>query len=121
MLAWSVVLFKGIEYGFKMFFVSEEVCIGCIYKQCFDAMLFNITGVGFLEPEQVIVWNGLFIGAISFANIFLKLLNGGMQINKEIRLNKLLVDNIEQFLIKMKFLVGQIYFGKKQTFGKYII
>ena len=44
-----------------------------------------------------------------------------MQINKQIGLQQLLMYDLKQSLIKTKFIIWQIYFGEKQTFGKEII
>ena len=44
-----------------------------------------------------------------------------MQINKQIGLQQLLMYDLKQSLIKTKFIIRQVYFGEKQTFGKEII
>ena len=45
-------------------------------------MLLDITGICFLKFKKVIVRNGLFVGTVSFTNIFLELLNRCMQVNQ---------------------------------------
>src|SRR5664279_3080288 len=103
MLAGFVIFFQGIQDNLEMLFISEKVSIGCIDEKCFNAMLPDITRIRFLDIEQIIVGYGQFIGTISFPDIFLELLNRCVQINQKIRLYQLLVNNIEEFLIQMKF------------------
>jgi hypothetical protein len=38
-----------------MFLISEEVSIRNVHKQCFNIMLLNIAGVGFLYIKQVLI------------------------------------------------------------------
>jgi hypothetical protein len=121
MLTGFKIYFQGIKDNPEMFFVSEEVRIARINKKCFNVMLPDIAGIGFLKVEQVIIRDGLFIRTVSFLDIFLQLMNGCVQVDEQVGLNQLLVDDIKKFLIEMKLFIRQIYFGKQKAFGKYII
>ena len=94
-----IIFFQCIQYNLEMFFIAKKVSVGCVYKQGFDAMLFDVAGIGFLKFKEVIVRNGLLVGTVSFVYIFLQLLYRCVQINQQVWLNELLVYNIEKFLV----------------------
>ena len=58
-------------------------------------MLFDIVRVGFLDIKKIFVGNVLFVGTVTLLDIYLQLVYRGVQIDKYIRLNKLLVDDIK--------------------------
>ena len=121
MLARLIFFFQGIEDDLEMFFVSEKIGVGRINKKRFDSMLAYITGIGFLQVKEVIIGDGLLIGTVSFPDIFLKLLDRCVQVDEQVGLHQLLVNDIEEFLVQMKFFIRQIDLGKKKAFGKHII
>ena len=79
--------------------ITQEICVGSIHENCFDSVVAYITGICFLQPEQIVVLNRLLIGAVSLTDIFLELRNRSMQVDQEVGLNQLLVNYIKQFLI----------------------
>ena len=99
MLPFSIIFIQCVYDGIQMGFISQEIGMGSIYKECFDIMLFNISRIGFLQAEQVIIRDGLFIGAVPFAYIFLQFAYRRMQVDQDIRLYDLRIDDIEQFLV----------------------
>ena len=94
MLTGFVIFFKSVQDYLEMFLVAQEIGIGRIYKKGFDTMLPDVTGIGFLQPEQIIIGYGLFIRPVSLPDIFLQLLYGCVQIDQEVGLYQLLENNI---------------------------
>ncbi len=85
MLSFSQIHFKRIGYHFQVFIVAKKICIAGINKNGFDIVLFDITGIGFLDIEQVFIRNGLLIRAVSFPDIRLQFVYGCMQVDQYIR------------------------------------
>ena len=71
MMTGLVIFFKSIQNNLKMFFIAEKVSVRCINKQGLDAMLPDITGIGFLKFKQIVIRNRLLVWPVSFAYIFL--------------------------------------------------
>jgi hypothetical protein len=84
-------------------------------------MLFDIMRIGFLDPEQVVIWDILFVGAVAFFYILLQAADGRVEVYNNIGLNQLLMDNIKQALVQTEFVFGQVDLGKEQTLGKEVI
>lgn len=76
MLTVVVIFFQRIYHRFDMDGIAEEVRIRDVNEQGFEIMLFDIVGIGFLDGEQVIVRDHLFVGAVSFLYILLQFVNG---------------------------------------------
>ena len=95
MLSWFILFFQSIQDGLEMFFISQKVGIRGVYEQCFNIMLPDIAGIGFLETEKIIIRNGLFIKAVPLADIFLQLAHRRVQINQQVRLNQLLINDVK--------------------------
>ena len=87
MLTRFVIFVQRIENNPKVLFISQEVCIGCVNKKRLDVVLTDIIGVGFLDIEKILVFYGLFIGAVSFPDILLQFTYRRMQINDNVGLN----------------------------------
>ena len=116
-----IIFFQCIQDDPEMFFISQEVGIGGIYEKCFDVVLPDIAGIGFLQSEKIIVRNRLFINPVPFPDIFLKLTHRCVQIDEEVRLNQLLVNDVKQLLVEIEFFIGKIHLGKEQAFAEHII
>src|SRR5436190_24297205 len=99
-----------------MFFVAEEISIGCVYKNCFDIMLSYVVRVSLLDTEKIRVRNFLFVGTVSCFYIFLQRLYRYMQVNEYIRLYELLVNDFKKALVQTKHIFRQVYFCKQQAF-----
>jgi hypothetical protein len=110
-----------MQDDFNMFIIAQKIGIPHINENRLDIMLTNIIGIGFLDAEHVFISDRLFVGPVSFPDIFLQFIHGSMEINDNIRLNKLLIDNFKQFLIKPEFLFRKIDFCKQESFGKQVI
>lgn len=93
----SVLYFfiQRIYYYLQVFGISKKIGITCINEYSSDIVLFDIACVGFLQVEQVFIRNVLFIWSVSFANILLQFLNGGMQVDNNIGKYQLLVNDVE--------------------------
>ena len=89
MLSFPQVSFQGIQHHPEVPLVTQEVGVAHIYKDSTDIVLPDIMSIGLLDIEQIFVGNGLFIGAVPFADVFLQLADGGMQLDKDIRLHEL--------------------------------
>jgi hypothetical protein len=76
MLTVVVIFFQRIYHCFDMDGVTEEVRIRDVNEQGFEIMLLDIVGIGFLDGEQVIVRDHLFVGAVSFLYILLQFIHG---------------------------------------------
>jgi hypothetical protein len=87
MLSRFIIFFKGFKNGLQMLFVSKKICIAGINKQRFNVVLFDVLCISFLQVQQVIIGNILFIAAVTLADILLKFAYRRMQVNKQIRLN----------------------------------
>ncbi len=121
MLPFVVFFIEGINNNFQVFLFAKEIGIGCIHKQRFDVVLLDILGIRFLQREQVIVGDRLFVFPVAFFNILLQFFHGRMQVNEYVGLHNLRVDDFKQFLVQAEFFFGQIYFGKQQALGEQVI
>ena len=121
MLAVIVFLFKRVQNDLDMFVVAQEIRVAGIDHQGFYIVLFDVLRVGKLQVEQVVIGYGLFIRTVAFFDILLKLFYRYMQVDEDVGLGKLLVDDVEQFLVQMKFLFRQVCFGKEEAFCKQVI
>lgn len=89
----------------EMFFIAQKIGIGSIHKKRFDIMLFDVMGIGFLDAEQVIVRDILFIGTIPFFDIGLQAVDRRMQVNEQVWLHQLLMNDIEKPLVKAELII----------------
>ena len=71
MLPIFIFFVECVNNNFQVLFITQEIGIACIHIQRFNIVLFYILGIGFLQGEQVIVWNRLFIIPVTFFNVFL--------------------------------------------------
>ena len=94
MLPVFIVFFQCIEQYPEVFFISQEIGIRRINKQCFQVMLPDVMRIRFLQPEQVIIGNVQFVRAISFPDIFLELMYGHMQVNENMGMVLIIWDKI---------------------------
>jgi len=78
MLTGFIFFVKRFQNDVYMFFIVDEISIGCIYEKGFDVVLFDVTIVRFLQSKQVIVWYLLFVFAISFFDILFEFLQRTM-------------------------------------------
>lgn len=99
----------------------QEIGIGSIHDQGLKIMLSDIMRVGFLNGEQVIVRNALFVGPVAFPDIGLQSVYRCMQIDKDIRLQQLLEQDLKEPLVEAEFIFRQVDLGEEQAFGKQII
>src|SRR5580765_4605790 len=104
-----------------MLFITQKISIGCINKNSFDVMLFDIMSIRFLYTEQILIGNILFVRSITFFNICLELGNRSMQIDQDVGFYQLLMNDVKQALIQTKLVSGQSNFCKQKTFGKKIV
>src|SRR3990170_8921928 len=95
MLSFRIILIQCISNHLQMIAITQKIGIGCIYKQCFDIMLFDIIRIGFLYVEQVGIRYLLFVGPVSFFNIGLQFFYRSMQVTKQIWLYQLLMNNVK--------------------------
>ncbi len=75
-------------------------------------MLLYVMRVRFLYFKKIFVGNFLLVRPCPFPDIFLQPAYRCMQVNNNIRLHKLLMNNIEQALVQPELIIGQIYAGK---------
>lgn len=87
-----------------MRFIINEISIAGIYKNGFKIMLLYIARIRFLYIEQVFIGDRLLVFALPFLYVRLQLRYRCMQVNQYIRMNELLVNNIEQLLVKPELL-----------------
>ena len=78
MLAVFVLFVECIDNTVQMLFVAQKIGIAGIYKQRFNIVLFNVIGIGFLNVEQVLVGDGLFVHAVALSDILLQTAYRGM-------------------------------------------
>src|SRR5688572_12698165 len=84
-------------------------------------MLLDIVGIGLLDTKKVFIRYLLFIRAVPLFNIHLQFIHRCMQVDQQVGLYHLLVNDLEDSLVKTKFIFGQVDLGKQKTFGKKII
>ena len=100
MLSVIVIFFERIQDYLEVFFIIDEIGIAGIHEQGLDIVLLDIMRVGFLQIEQVIITDILFVGAVALADIRLQFGDRCMQIDQDIRLDQLLMNDIEKPLVK---------------------
>ncbi len=69
MLPFPRIALQRIEDDLQMSRVVEEVGVADVHEERADIVLPDIVGIGFLDAEQIIVRDGLFVGAVAFADI----------------------------------------------------
>ena len=99
MLAIRIFFVQRIGDHLKMFFITKEISVGSIHKQCFHIVLPDIMRIGFLNAEQIVVRDSLFIRTVPFFDILLQLIHRRVKVNEDLRLDQLLVHDLEQALI----------------------
>ena len=99
MLAMVVVFFQNFYYRFEMAFIPKKISIGSINKKSLYVMLSDVVCIGFLDAEQIIIRNFLFVGTVSLLYILLKLAYRCMQVNQDLWLNQLLVNDLKKPLV----------------------
>src|SRR6202161_280254 len=67
------VAFERVEDDLQMSGVVEEVGVADVYDERADIVLADIVRVGFLDVEEIIIGNALFVGPVTFADIGLQL------------------------------------------------
>ena len=95
MLPVLIILIQCIKNHLQVRFIVQEIGIAGIYEKGFDIMLLDIMRIGFLDIEEIIIRDILFVGAVSFFNIHLQLRYRRMQVNQDIRLHQLLVNDFK--------------------------
>ena len=112
MLPFPGVPLECVENDLQMGGVVEEVRVTDVDEEGSDIVLPDVVCIGFLDVEQVVVGNGLFVGAVAFADIGLQLAYGCMEVDEDIGLHDLGLEDVEKILIEAEFLIGQIDLGK---------
>ena len=118
MLAGLIFLIEGIKDHLQVFFIIEKISIARIYKQRLDMMLLDIIGIGLLDVEQVFIRYVLFITPVPFFDVCLESCDWSMKIDEDVRLDELLVYDLEQTLVETKLIIGQGHLGKQEAFCK---
>lgn len=121
MLALRIFLVECGDDCLQLLFTVQEIGIGAVHHQGLDVVLSDILGIGFLQAEQIVVGNLLFIGAVPFFDVFLKPVYRRMQVDQQVGLHDLGIDDVEQFLVEAELLVGKIHLGEQQAFGEEVI
>ena len=121
MLPFADIPVQGIEYDLQVRLVIQEVGVADVYENGLDIMLLDIIDIGFLDTEQVGVRDRLFVGPVPFPDILLQLTHRRMEVDQDIRLDQLLIDDIEKLLIEVELLIPQVHFCEEQAFSKQII
>src|SRR2546421_11582376 len=99
MLSFLIFFFQGINHSLQMFFVPQEISICCINKKCFQIMLLYIMRISFLDIKKIFIRYILFVWAFAFPDILLQFTHWRMQVDKKVRLDELLVNDLEQPLV----------------------
>ncbi len=115
------VILQRIDDYAEMGFIAEEVGIADVYEQRGDIVLADILGIGLLDIVEVFVGDGLFIGAVPLADIRLQFGYRRMQVDEQVGLDELRIQDLEQLLIELVFLVGEIYLGEQQALCEQVV
>lgn len=121
MLAFSGITLQCVEDDLQMCGVVEEVGVADIHDEGPDIVLADVMGIGFLDAEEIIVRDALFVWAVPFTDIGLQLAYRSVEIDKDIGLYNLGLEDVEKILIKPELLFGEVDLCKKQTFGEEIV
>ena len=121
MLALLDVILQRVDDYAKMRFVAEKVGVADVYEQRTNIVVADILGISFLDIVQVFVGDGLFIRPVPLADIGLQFGYRCMKIDQEVGLNELCIQDLEQLLIELVFLIREIDLGKQQTFGEQVV
>ena len=121
MLPYFIVFVQRIDDHLQVLFVGQKIRIGRIHKNRFQVVLLDVVRVGFLDAEQVFVRDALLVGAAPLADVLLQPCDRRMQVNQDVRLEQLLVNDVEQALVQIEFICRQVHLGEEQTFGKKVI
>ena len=95
MLPLIIIIFQCFNDHLKVLFISQEIGIGCIDKKRFYIMFFDIVSIGLLNIEKIFVRDILFIRPVTLLDILLQTTYRSMQVNKQIRLQQLLVYDLK--------------------------
>ena len=112
MLSFGVIFFQRIQYGFEMLGITQEVGIGGINKNGLQVVLPDIVRIGFLDAEEVIVRDFLFVGPVAFPDVLLELVYRRMKIDEQFRLYQLLVNDLKKALVEPEFILGKVDLSK---------
>src|SRR5947209_5110687 len=121
MLPMGIVGIKGVNDDLQVFWIAQEIGIGDIHEDGIQVVLAYVMRIGFLYAEQVVVRYFLFIRPVSLPDVLLQPVDRRMEVQEQVRLDQLLMDYIEETLIKTEFVVGKIDLGKQKAFCKQIV
>lgn len=96
MLSFPGVPLECVEDDLQMSGVVEEIGVADVYEEGVDIVLPDVVGIGFLNVEEIIVRDGLFVGAVTFADIGLQLAYGCVEVDEDIGLYDLGLEDVEE-------------------------
>ena len=121
MLSCHRVAFERIEDDLQMSGVVKEVGVAYVHDERVDIVLPDIVRVGFLNVEEIIIRNALFVGPVTFADIGLQLAYRCVEIDEDVGLYDLGLEDVEEILIEAELLFGEVDLAEQQTFSEEIV